>query len=63
MTETVDTIGPLWNIVIAIGVAVALIAWADWRQEKSDRLDPKQVQDLAARERKREQMRAATRDC
>lgn len=34
--ELANPIAPLWSFVIAVGVAVALIAWAEWRQEKDD---------------------------
>jgi len=34
--ETIDTIGPLWNIVIAIVVVTALVVWAEVRQRKDD---------------------------
>lgn len=34
--ESIDTLAPLWNIVIAIVVGVAGVVWAEVRQEKDD---------------------------
>lgn len=53
-----------WWVVGVLAVIVALACALDpWLAPDEQALDPKQVQDLAARERKREQMRAAMRDC
>ncbi len=33
---SLDTIGPLGNIVIAVIVVTAFVVWAEWRQRKDD---------------------------
>jgi hypothetical protein len=51
--ETIDTIGPLWIIVIAIVVGVLLVCWATAREEKDDvqqYLDARRRHDLAGRD-------------
>lgn len=51
--ESIDTIGPLWNIVGAIVVFVAAVCWATAREEKDDvqqYLDARRRHDLVGKD-------------